>query len=909
MHRIKHRSSYPIGPLILSFLIICIIANILFSGLRSLQEYKKSADPSVAFSLENVHFFTREYLYQQYLKLTTPSIQEHDLPQFHIFSDESSITKLNENLPMSGKKQFVSGHILINNSGTNTDNNYSGSMDFRYRGGLPLHWLYEKKSYRIKLPDYSTLNGEQSFNLVVPSTMQTITDWLSYDMSRSLGILTPDYYPIEVLINNKSNGLHYYLSSIDESFLRKNNRMPGSIYSGDTLNLSDPLNTGIATNEDTFVGNDGVSILWNDARMWAKDSSRNSESQNDRTDINQFINAVNNKDPIEFMNQFDTYFDTTKFYRYLALDTLLGNFHHDFYHNHKIYFDPYRGKYEPIEWDLRIWSNLPVKDIVEYPLLKQIIRNPLLEFERDKIVYELLSTFSSEIIQSKIEQATSSISPLLIHDPLRSAPAPFHSTTRRQKNVPFSIKEFSMAINELIAINKFRNQVLSNILDYSEVSFELQNIAFNQVKLTITIDGNSPFTFNPYSLLTSTSINNVNIFRVHKDKLYQLEQNTPETIYPGRKTVSGNTIGKTDALSLKTFGNSQSVFSPLRYEYIYKGADIVSLLKIIELHGNNAITGSPLTASINNTIVSIEDTESIHPWDLIDHNETSENNIHLSGSISLDKDLIFTNKQKVTIAANTIISLCKGCSIFFYGGVIAEGSKEQPIIFNRLQEDQAWGSIVIQGQQSKNSKLNYIIIEGGSITSRNMINYPGQLNIHDSNNFQLTNCVVNNNILGDDSVHIAYSTGVVSGCSFNNSAFDALDIDISKVEVSHVNFSNSGNDAIDLMSSEVNVSDSSFLKAGDKCISVGEKSNLLLQNSSLSSCNIGIAVKDGSTSILENITFKDFSKEAISLYQKNTRFSQGGSIKGDKISGISLTDISITGKSENFITKKNIIVE
>ena len=51
----------------------------------------------------------------------------------------------------------------------------------------------------MKLAPYNTYRGERQFNLVNPTTIQTIIDWISYDMARSIGLLTPEYFPARVL--------------------------------------------------------------------------------------------------------------------------------------------------------------------------------------------------------------------------------------------------------------------------------------------------------------------------------------------------------------------------------------------------------------------------------------------------------------------------------------------------------------------------------------------------------------------------------------------------------------------------------------------------------------------------------------------------------------------------------------
>ena len=85
----------------------------------------------------------------------------------------------------------------------------------------------------------------------------------------------------------------------------------------------------------------------------------------------------------------------------------------------------------------------------------------------------------------------------------------------------------------------------------------------------------------------------------------------------------------------------------------------------------------------------------------------------LKGTIKVNKDLIFINK--VTIKPGTKFLISKDVNIIFLNSVHALGTKDKPIIFKKMNEtylDNNWGSIVVQGQKTKNSKFQNIIISG-----------------------------------------------------------------------------------------------------------------------------------------------------------------------------------------------------
>jgi len=391
-------------------LLLGITMTFLFGGAQGYLNYRKSVAADTSLNIEILHLFTNEYIQRRYQHLiSTPLPEKTSLPSFHIYADEKDLSSLTMDLPASAKTQFIAGHIKVDGA-----EEFTSEIQFRYRGGLPLHWLYKKKSLRIKLPPYTLYQGDKSFNLVNPSTLYTVTDWISYDIARSLGLLTPDYYPARVYINSNYNGVHYFFDRIDESFLRKNNRMPGSIYSGDTIYTPNPFGKDVkGSGETSYLSKDGIPLMWGDERLWTKDASRNAQSIHDRRDIKKFVAIINETNPLKFMEDFKNYFQKDLFYTFWGLDTLVGSFHHDNFHNHKIYFDPYKGKFEPIEWDLRFWSaHIPSKNMPVNPLLRQVILNPVLEFERDKATYSLLNQFTVAKINEMIDYKNKIIRPL-----------------------------------------------------------------------------------------------------------------------------------------------------------------------------------------------------------------------------------------------------------------------------------------------------------------------------------------------------------------------------------------------------------------------------------------------------------------------------------------------------------------
>ena len=777
-------------------------------------------------------------------------VENSPLETYKIYAKPKDIAELNANLPASGKT-FIPGYLV-----TSTDTSIK-KIKLHYRGTIPTHWMYKQKSLRIKLDKGNLNHMERTFNLINPPHDYFLIDFINYDISREAGLLAPESKPVNVIINNEYMGVYSYTSQIDESTLRKNKRMPGSIYYGEGGNPR----------------NDGVNSLWYEQISWEKKASRNAESKNNREDIKTFIKGVNSDSPIDFYHFFNQYADKKKFYTFFGIDTLVGGYHHDYAHNHKLYFDPYLGKFEPIQWDIRFWIEGKVKDAATYPLLFNVALNPILEMERDIEAYKLLQLYDSKNMEQRFLHYIK-----LIYDDLETDPykdnnvsdtlfSSFYSSPMNMEQfIESSWKQFSIFIEHTNYLNFLYQQV--------DIQEQRQRLSPDTIKISYRVNGNSPVTidFNQSSLK-----NTLQIFRDinnnDQPEVHELAKENQFILYPGRKIHKGNRLGL-NVVSM--FGTKHLMPSPLYYTFLIKSSsEFVPLVK-----ATNVITGASIEIQ-KKEFQPDDKSDSIHPWSL--PAKATHNTIYLDGDIEVTDDLIFSKNTLVHIAPGTTFTLEADASIFFYGQVQANGSKDKYIRFIAKEQDKPWGSIVIQGESTSGSQLSYIDIKHGSITSRNLIHYPGQLNIHDSEDFKISECTIGSNFKGDDSVHIAYSSGHINNCLFYNARSDALDIDISKVTVSNNLFINSGNDALDLMTSTMTVKENLFIGAGDKCISTGEWSNGTFVDNLFYHCNIGIEVKDQSYVYADQLIFIDNQKYDINLYNKNFRYEQGGELVADHL--------------------------
>ena len=108
--------------------------------------------------------------------------------------------------------------------------------------------------------------------------------------------------------------------------------------------------------------------------------------------------------------------------------------------------------------------------------------------------------------------------------------------------------------------------------------------------------------------------------------------------------------------------------------------------------------------------------------------------------------------------------------------------------------------------------------------------------------------------------------------NINNSKYDALDIDFSKIKVDNTIINNAKNDCIDLSSGNYEFNIINISNCEDKGISVGEKSSAKFNSVKILNTNIGISSKDSSKIMVDFLEFQD-GKICIEAKRKKQEFS------------------------------------
>ena len=800
-------------------LLFIVLATLVLETYTNYYKYKEMTYKEMPLSKEIFMFFFKQNIKSQITKLSADTFYEdHSMDTYYLMVDKTQTDKLNSDLPRSAMEQYVDARLKINDDLNTT------KVKLRYRGGSEWNYSFERKSLKIKFSKEDSFHMDKVINLSKLYEPSLFTEPISQDLAKQVGILAPNVKVVKMFINGEYTGLYLYLEQIDESFLRKNRLMPGSIYSGDYS-----YNKPILTNED------GIPKLWYDSSLWEKKAARNAEQKNNTEDIELLIKAINTYTQQEFRDFTQIFFDDD-YFKYLAFDVFTGTMHHDYYHNHKIYFDPYKGKFSPISWDIRFWMPDEIKDMSYYPLVEKIALDPVLDYKRDKELYKIINKITLQDIKNRINIEKEKIKlPLSFDKKPRLINAnqtlfPYPECLYPQQLIVSNVNDIYKKYDTYYTHITQRVSYLKSLLNNTSVEYSKKENKSN-FELTYKLSGNSPLL---------------------------LDSPNKEILYTGRKLVKTKQVKS-------LAGDTKVIITPNTYtltipKHKYKKEYYES--------GTNAVTGKKIVfKKTTDLLVTKHLTQLTH----------TEKPLTLSGIIHITKTKVF--KQEVVIKPNTTFHMDANTSLYFYKKVTAIGTKEKAIKFIPKDESKPWGLVAVQGKATSGSKFHYCHFENGSVDTRNLIHYTSQFNIHDTDNFEVKNCFIGKNHIGDDAMHIAYATGTVDSCLFDGARSDGLDIDISDVNITNNIFKNSGNDGLDVMTTTMRASNNTFIDAGDKGISVGENSSATITDSSFTRTLIGLEIKDKSKVTASNLTFKDSKNIDINLYNKNKRYNEGGFLK------------------------------
>ena len=400
---------------------------------------------NVSLRLETFHILLHDLLVRDLRRVSLDP--PPNPPQLEVFTfqiDSDNLRLLHEGAKKNSQREYASAQLQYKNQ--------LKKVNVRLRGQRYWHLGTQQKSLKIRLPKGDLINGYRVFNLINDPSPMVVGEQLILDIAGERNVLTPRSSFARVRMNATDLGVFHYETQPDESLLRTNCRVPGSIYSGD------------------LTSEGKSSALWKSAKRWKKPSSRidDEKMKEDFSELERLLTRVRKGSFREFDDFVRHEMDLEAFATFDAVDVAFGGDRHNYRQNHKYAFDPYRGRFEPIAWSFEGFRDDPAFNLVEHPLLIRLKMNPGYLTLRDRLLYEFLTGDGAPaMLQQRGEAVMMSLAPDLKADPFWDA---YRLLSRidsyhRQMVRPMSLEKAALVFESELTTYRHRNEQLTRELE------------------------------------------------------------------------------------------------------------------------------------------------------------------------------------------------------------------------------------------------------------------------------------------------------------------------------------------------------------------------------------------------------------------------------------------------------------
>jgi hypothetical protein len=800
---------------------------------------------------------------------------ESPLPTYGLVVADRDLKQLDRLLPPGdGEAYYVPAHL--------TRGSQVYEVQVRYRGNKPWHWNYPQKSWKVRMKGARELDGLGTFNFINTPDPMPFSEQMMLDIARDQGLLTPDYFPVRLLLNRTYLGVYFFETQPGEGVLHRAGRAPGNVYSGGDAPL-DPRT--------------GISALWQSAAHWKKVASAEDSLLDGGADLEALLNQVNFASALEFADFAARTLDLDKFALFDALDVVFGNNQHDYAKNHKLYFDPYRGRFEPIVTELRDTKHEPELNRTENPLLLRLKQLPSYLPLRDQLVWELLDgACSPRAMRARTRQLLEQLEPDQLRDPYWDAydQLPPMGDYYRHLVRPMDRARQARAADAKLREYGQRVAFLRSVLEPTDVHAELRSAPTAlgpadssqsprpeptrgvpvAVAVDVTVGSESGVVLQ--ELLPSWSEQ----CRPDGWRLYA-DQDLDDALDPSRDRVLATELppdrrasvglALTSGVRLDPTrpnpdrGSVRAGPEPRRYRLFV--ASTACRPTRVALTVSNLTTGSRLALEAADASSAAAaplaqlhcgdgryrleaGQRSAHPWC---YPELAARATTLGpGVVTVPETRVFGRHESVTVLPGTTFRLADNASLVFYGRLDARGQPGRPIRFEPAA--QRWGGVALQGSGTSGSRLEYAELRGGRRPTLGLTHFPGMLDIHDTRDVELSHVTFVNNHNSDEALHVAdVADTVLRDATFRDAPVDAIVIDGSTLEIDDLTVSNAARDCVHLHGTHAELRRARLVACRRSALSADAAARLTVRDSLFATAGQGLVLRGGSTASVDRV--------------------------------------------------------
>ena len=895
--RLSRIYKLPLAPgAVLSLPIALLVAWYAWVAWVDVDRYRRAAKDAPPLDAEVFHIALHDQFARDWRRLTLPARPADST----LRTMELSLTR--ENLDIlydtRKKKDGAAGYAeaLLRERKT------TYPIRVRYRGGQHWHWIGPQQSMKVRL-DGDLLDGTRVFNLLNDVTPFGLEEELVLDFAREAGLLAPEYFPVWVRVNNTDMGVYRYEAQPEEGLLRRNKRMPGSMYSGDSDLLA--------------PSGDAGGLFWDDKDGWSKVAWEEGYKE-DRAALDRLLHSVTADTQQEFAEYAATSIDVERYAAFDALDVVFGGNDHDWFSNHKLYVDPYRGKIEPVAWAFRAFQHESRLNLVENPLLLRLKMTPGYLAARNRAVYELIvGKASVPEVRARADRLFDALAPDLEADPYWDAYKLLPRVTRYHRFMvrPMSKGRWLLSAQDEMSTFGRRNRWLLDRLERPGIAVD-SSLQGTLGVIRVALDGDAAYRVRSATVVAPCS-GSFDLF-ADDDLDGKLDRSRETLVARGPLGGAAHASRRVDLESGIRFArreNSEPKEGPVvaevvpRFYRYFVSAPCAP--KSIELEVDNVTTGgtrrllsdlgSAPADPVSSTPVGHAGEVprfaigeiSVHPWELPASPPPRE--VVLGpGRVEIRETRIFAQTDGVRIEPGTVLALGEGVSLIFRGRVTADGAR-----ITGLYPGKPHGGLVIEGPGSAGSRLNHVTVEGGTLPRSERIRYTAVVTVQDTNDVSLEHLRISGATGVDDALHIAYVRGLeLQDVHVTDAPVDAIDLEFVEGVARGLVVARAGDDCLDLMGTTLRLDDSVFSGCTNNGISAGEETAVVAHGVLVADGKTGVLAKNGSSvQLSRSLVYR--AGTALETKKRDVHYSGKSSIGAQDLSIVGCRSLVDAADSTN----------
>ena len=774
-------------------------------------------------------------------------------------------------------------------------------VEVRVRGDLPPHWEGAKKSWRIKFRDEMVeykgetteediyFQGKRQINLIIPWDRDYVVAPFVNELMREAGLVVPEDRFVVLRLNGVVQGLYYEVEHFDKPLLAAHER-PETPVTGQN-------DRAMHFEQYTKYGTAVVSDSWYDIGTISLQVEEEGEIAMQAMQAMQvLIDHARNPTPANFQRA-RAILDWEKYLRFRNITTLFNTNHVRFgSDNFKLYFDPSRGLFEPIPWDVHLVRMPEEPGTIDFwnskgpdEIQRSTLMDPELRLQRNRMLWEWVSD-GGERLLAQYNALHEEIRPLAWADVL-STPVHGYRMDVLQKDLTYNVNRVYKVLSVSNANFTYRLEA-NDRASLEAVALNFSGIQLREIQLSdpavfsgsyqLYEDVNENGELDPQdTLIAETTASNGAI-------RFVLDKHVLPDVYYGGDTIDGRYWEYMDTLAGRTrFFLTGKLALPDRHPLEWTRPDI-------RVRAVNAVTGQDMPsgfivsgARLPENYIGITAYDASDVLDLTapelslaefleQHPQFTASEEHpggaeLSGNVVISGTVIIPKTVPLILQPGTDITMMPNASILSYGGLIAVGTEEQRIRIHGNNAGEAWGSLAVI-RPPQEVVMQYIDVTGGGQAQVNGILLTGGVAVHDGD-LRLENCNISD-MYSEDGLNHKNGQVYIANCSFARNASDSVDIDFGTGKVLDSVFIDNANDGLDISGSTITAMNNHFENNGDKGFSVGEDSHLTLVNALFRGNQIGLSTKDLSHAQVAYATFVD-NVLAVEAKRKKPFFGGG----------------------------------